>query len=249
MHSTSFPVHARDDSNRHFGLHLYPQQWSCDGWKLQAALGIPACTACAAKGFLYQPVCHRWMMKVFVPSAKERVVPHVVFAGAWRAMTSDFAAGGDDMTGGGTAGTADDDAGVNASVSPGRCHHHCLTAVCVVHTSRCSENGTIPFHLSMQHGMVHVVMIQYHLSMHHGMVHAVDLVNRSALAYTIRRRCGVAASAGPVTRSAQLHVPRHVNRQQIRTNCSMVTPMVLTRLANRCMAPMLSGAGCAQLSV
>jgi hypothetical protein len=33
-------------------------------------------------------------------------------------MTADFAAGGDDMTGGGTAGTAADDASMNASVNP-----------------------------------------------------------------------------------------------------------------------------------
>jgi hypothetical protein len=39
-------------------------------------------------------------------------------AGGWRAMTADFAAGGDDMTGGGTAGTAGDDAALNASVNP-----------------------------------------------------------------------------------------------------------------------------------
>jgi hypothetical protein len=33
-------------------------------------------------------------------------------------MTADFAAGGDDMTGGGTAGTVGDDAAMNASVNP-----------------------------------------------------------------------------------------------------------------------------------
>lgn len=39
-------------------------------------------------------------------------------AGSWRAMTADFAAGGDDITGGGTAGTVEDDAALDASVNP-----------------------------------------------------------------------------------------------------------------------------------
>jgi hypothetical protein len=40
-------------------------------------------------------------------------------SGSWRAMTADFSAGGDDMTGGGAAGTVEDDAGMKVNTDSG----------------------------------------------------------------------------------------------------------------------------------